>query len=94
MEATAKQADEWLQRNRRNIIHCPYQPGNLRITIWGCRRRKLLAERMDFTGITQGDDFHYAYLTGLLRCRNCPIARMSLNKASRGNMFGDGHAAA
>lgn len=76
------------------MIHCPYQPENLRITIWGCMRRKILAGKMDLKGITQGDDFHFAYMTGLLRCRNCPIARMSLHRASRGNVFGDRHPAA
>jgi hypothetical protein len=94
MKTTAQQIDEWLLRNRRKIIHCPYQPGNLRITIQGCKRRKLQAERMDFTDISKGDYFNYAYKTGLLRCRDCRIAGTSPRRASRRNTCRDVHAAA
>lgn len=94
MEVTAHQVEEWLSRNRRRIIRCPYQPGNLRITLWGCRRRRLQASREDFTDIMKGDYFDYVYKNGLLRCRDCPIATTSPHGAARTNAFAAGRAAA
>jgi hypothetical protein len=76
------------------MIVCPYQPGNLRITPWGCKKRKLQAAREDFTDIMKGDDFDYVYKNGLLRCRDCPIAGASLHRAARMNSPAAGPAAA
>ena len=78
MRMAAHQIEEWLYRNRKRIILCPFQPGNLRITRWGCRRRKMRAKREDFTVILQGDYFDYVYKSGLLRCRECRIAGTSV----------------
>ncbi|HRT63119.1 MAG TPA: hypothetical protein P5551_12270 [Syntrophales bacterium] len=83
MRMTAYQIEEWLRRNRRRMIRCPYQPGNLRITLWGCRRRKSQARREDFTDLTKGDYFDYVYKSGLLRCRDCPIADAPSHRESR-----------
>jgi len=77
MRMTAHQIEEWLYRNRKRMIQCPFQPGNLRITRWGCRRRKMKANREDFAAILQGDYFDYVYKSGLLRCRECRIAGTS-----------------
>lgn len=74
MRVTAHQIEEWLFRNRRNMIVCPHQPGNLRISLWGCRRRKSQARREDYTDMTKGDYFDYVYKNGLLRCRDCRVA--------------------
>lgn len=73
MRMTAYQVEEWLRRNRRRMIRCPYQPGNLRITLWGCKRRQLQARREDFTDLMKGDYFDYVYKNGLLRCRDCKL---------------------
>jgi hypothetical protein len=94
MRVTACQTEEWLYRNRRKIIVCPYQPGNLRISRWGCRKRKLQAKREDFTAIMQGDYFDYVYKSGLLRCRDCPIAQASPHRSTRTHSFAAGRDAA
>jgi len=94
MRTTAHQVDEWLFRNRRKMITCPYQPGNLRITPWGCRRRKLQARREDFTDMMKGDYFDYVYKNGLLRCRDCPITAASQHRASDSRSLAAGPAAA
>jgi len=73
MRMTAYQIEQWLRRNRRRMIRCPYQPGDLRITLWGCKRRQLQARREDFTDLMKGDYFDYVYKSNLLRCRDCPI---------------------
>lgn len=73
MRMTAYQIEEWLYRNRRKIIPCPYQPGDLRITLWGCKQRKQQAKRLDLMDFIKSDQFDYAYKNGLLRCRDCTI---------------------
>jgi hypothetical protein len=94
MRMAAHQIEEWLCRNQGKIIQCPFQPGNLRITRWGCRKRKMKAKREDFTAIMQGDYFEYVYKNGLLRCRDCQIAGASPRRSSRTDSFIGDHAAA
>jgi hypothetical protein len=94
MRMTAHQIEEWLYRNRGKIILCPFQPGNLRITPWGCRMRKMKAKKEDFTAIMQGDYFDYVYKNGLLRCRDCQIAETSPHRSARTNSFVAGRAVA
>lgn len=94
MRMTAHQIEEWLQRNRRKIILCPYQPGNLRITLWGCKRRKLQAKREDFSDIMKGDFYDYVYKNGLLRCRDCRLPDISPHEAARTDTAVIGDAAA
>jgi hypothetical protein len=94
MRMAAHQIEEWLYRNRGRIIQCPFQPGNLRITQWGCRKRKMRAKMEDFTAIMQGDYFDYVYKNGLLRCRDCQIAGTFSHRSSHANSLIAGHAAA
>ena len=94
MRMAAHQIEEWLYRNQGKIIQCPFQPGNLRITRWGCRKRKMRAKREDFTAIMQGDYFDYVYKNGLLRCRDCQIAGVSPRRSSRTDFLIAGQAAA
>jgi hypothetical protein len=94
MRMIAHQVEEWLDRNQGKIILCPFQPGNLRITRWGCRKRKMRANREDFTAIMQSDYFDYVYKNGLLRCRDCPITGTSPYRSAHTNSFVAGHAVA
>ncbi len=64
--------EQWLSRNRRNMIQCPYQPGQLRISKAACKKRHLAANRMQNMG---GDFLHQNFKQGLLVCRDCPIVR-------------------
>ncbi len=83
MKMAEYQIEEWFYRNRRKIIVCPYQPGNLRITLWGCKRRKQQAKRVDLTNFLKGDYFDYVYKNGLMRCRDCPIAGTTSQRSAR-----------
>ena len=76
-----KQTEEWLAQHRPEIIHCPYQPGNLLITKDGCRKRRVKARKENYADITKGDVLDYIYKSGLLRCRDC---RLALNQYSNG----------
>lgn len=74
-----KQTEEWLAQHRPEIIHCPYQPGNLLITKDSCRKRRVKAKKENYEDIMKGDVLDYIYKSGLLRCRDC---RLALNQYS------------
>jgi hypothetical protein len=69
-----KQTDEWLAQHRPEIIHCPYQPGNLLITKKSCRKRRAKARKENYEDIMKGDVLDYIYKAGLLLCRDCRLA--------------------
>jgi uncharacterized protein YbaR (Trm112 family) len=77
-----KQTEEWLAQHRPEIIHCPYQPGNLLITKESCRKRRVKAKNENFADIMKGDVLDYIHKSGLLLCRDC---RLALNQYSNGN---------
>jgi hypothetical protein len=64
--------EQWLSKNRKHMIQCPYQPGQLRISKSACQKRHLAAHQMQNVG---GDFLHYNFRQGLLACRDCPIVR-------------------
>jgi len=66
-------AKEWLTKNRREMICCPYQPGQLMISKSACSKRHALSRKENFGDIMKGDLFNYAYKMGLSVCRDCPI---------------------
>ncbi|MBP1721264.1 MAG: hypothetical protein H6Q50_776 [Deltaproteobacteria bacterium] len=65
------QINEWITRNRQNLIRCPYQPGNLLITKWSCRRRRLKAQKEDLANVMSGDVMDYVHRQGLSICLTC-----------------------
>jgi len=75
------QTEEWFTRNQHEIIRCPYQPGNLIISKYGCRKRRDRARRETFDDLTKGDVFEYIYKSGLMVCRDC---RLALKGSSKG----------
>ena len=67
--------NEWISRNRQDMIHCPNQPGNLLITKESCRRRRLRAHQEDLSNVLRGDVMDYIYRQGLSICLTCTAAR-------------------
>jgi len=65
------QINEWISRNRQNLIRCPHQPGNLLITKWSCRIRRLKAEKADLANVMSGDVMDYVHRQGLSICLTC-----------------------
>ncbi len=65
------QINEWISRNRHNLIHCPHQPGNLLITKWSCRMRRLKAQKEDLANVMSGDVMDYVHRQGLSICLTC-----------------------
>jgi hypothetical protein len=68
-------AEEWLAKNRREMISCPYQPGQLLISKKICGKRYRMGRREDFSDLMKGNLFNYAYKTGLSLCRNCEVGK-------------------
>ena len=50
-----KKINEWITRNRQNMIRCPHQPGNLLITKQSCQRRRIKARQEDLANVMKGD---------------------------------------
>jgi hypothetical protein len=69
------QINEWISLNRQNLIRCPNQPGNLLITKWSCRRRRLKAQKEDLANVMNGDVMDYVYRQGLSICLTCNAMR-------------------
>jgi hypothetical protein len=65
----------WLTKNGREIIDCPHQPGNLRITKKACLKRHKASEKACAELINQSDLFLYTVGQGLLRCKNCSLVK-------------------
>lgn len=73
--------NEWISRNRQNMIRCPHQPGNLLITKQSCRRRQIRARQEDLTNVMQGDVMDYVYRQGLTICLACEAMKMKRKAA-------------
>lgn len=56
------------------LIRCPYQPGNLRITRHACALRYLCSKRMD--SVFPKSDFEMAHKSGLEICKSCRKGRL------------------
>ncbi|HMK64977.1 MAG TPA: hypothetical protein VK564_04230 [Thermodesulfobacteriota bacterium] len=66
-------ADYWLSSNMREIIDCPHQPGNLKITKNACLKRHEASEKTSPETVEQANLFYYTVGQGLLRCKTCSI---------------------
>jgi hypothetical protein len=68
--------------NMPEIIDCPYQPGNLKISKKACLKRYKASSKTNFENSNRIDLFHYTVEQGLLRCRSCPIVQKIPDKLS------------
>jgi hypothetical protein len=65
--------DYWLSANIGELIDCPHQPGNLKITKNACLKRHKASEKTDSEKLSQANLFLYTVGQGLLRCKTCSI---------------------
>lgn len=63
----------WLSANLQEMIHCPYQPGNLKILKKACLQRLEASIKWDFQNLFQNEHFIYSVKQGLLVCKSCPV---------------------
>jgi len=62
---------ELLLEKGKPLIHCPYQPGNLKITPNACRQRYKAGQRMK----KMEDEELSIIKKGFAICRRCPVGR-------------------
>ena len=74
-------ADYWLSSNMGEIIDCPHQPGNLKITRKACLKRYKASEKATLETVSQANLFLYTVGQGLLRCKTCPIIKKMPQKS-------------
>ena len=67
--------DKWLAKNRRDMIVCPNQPGQLMISKSSCSKRYQMSRRENLNELLKGDFFQYIYMKGLSVCKDCPIGK-------------------
>ncbi len=65
--------NKWLSKNFNEIIECPQQPGNLKISKQACQKRFQAAMRIRFDNNAQDDLFIYCVKQGLLKCKDCTM---------------------
>jgi hypothetical protein len=70
---------EWLAENDKEMILCPYQPGNLKISPDACRKRHLASQKVKELG---WDVKLHAYKGGLELCRECPIGKKLCSRSA------------
>jgi hypothetical protein len=70
---TESLVDQYYFSNRDKMISCPYQPGNLKISMKACLKRHKAAQRRKMEVFRVEDIFNYFVSQGLVRCQNCPI---------------------
>jgi hypothetical protein len=67
--------NQWLAKNKRDMIVCPNQPGQLTISKTSCSKRYIMSRRQDLKDQLKGDFYQYIYIRGLSVCRDCPVGK-------------------
>jgi hypothetical protein len=70
MGRPALTVQEWFLLNQEELIHCPNQVGNLKITRSSCRKRRLRSSEWVY-GTTPDNYIRFAFERHLLVCRQC-----------------------
>jgi len=73
---------DYYRRYMDNLIQCPFQPGNLKISEQACRKRKQAAEQKRFEPRASDDLFNYCVSQNLIRCERCVTTKKGTKKQS------------
>ncbi len=73
--------DKWLSANIKEIIDCPHQPGNLKISKQACLKRLQASDVVRFEKKAQDDLFIFGVKQGLLKCKDCSVVNKSLKQS-------------
>ncbi len=65
--------EEWLRANEPNILKCPKQPGNLRISKNSCAQRFSSANSKRIDSLPETTDYFFALKENFKACKDCPI---------------------
>ena len=75
IEHSTNPAEYWLSSNIGELIDCPHQPGNLKISKNACLKRFKASEKTTPESLNQANLFLYTVGQGLLRCKTCSIVQ-------------------
>jgi hypothetical protein len=70
MGRQASTVQEWFLLNQEELIHCPYQSGNLKITKSSCREQRRRSDEWVY-GTTPDNYILFAFQRHLMVCRQC-----------------------
>lgn len=73
-------ADSWLQSHRDQIIDCPRQPGNLKLSAASCAKRFLCAQQARYQSVSGESPQLVAFKFNLAHCRGCEIGAAMAGK--------------
>jgi hypothetical protein len=68
-----KDLEHWLRTNERNMLRCPKQPGNLKISRNSCAQRFGNANSKRLESLPETTDYFFALKQNFKACRDCPI---------------------
>jgi hypothetical protein len=72
------QIQQWWEEQNEQLITCPHQPGNLRISGASCAKRYAMAQRKQ--RMTRNQDAEFALNSTLERCRHCKIGKQQFRR--------------
>ena len=75
MRQAVNAADYWLSSNIGELVDCPHQPGNLKISKNACLKRFMASEKATPETVSQSNLFLYTVGQGLLRCKSCGVVK-------------------
>jgi hypothetical protein len=64
---------QWKAADLLEMIDCPYQPGNLKITKNSCIKRREVSTEGHPLKTIHNEFFLHIVRQGLLTCKNCPV---------------------
>jgi len=76
--------EEWMQNNPDLMVHCPNQPGGLKLTKGACAKRHATANEPRYANIG-AEPFHvFVFKMNLVPCKSCEIgARMAAEQKAQ-----------
>ena len=75
------QIDRWWEQQNEQLITCPHQPGNLKISAVSCAKRYEMAQQRQ--RVTRDQDTGLALKATLERCRHCEIGEQQYLRERR-----------
>ena len=70
--------ENWLKENERNMLRCPRQPGNLKISRQSCAHRFMSANSKRIEQMPETTDYFFALKENFKLCRNCDVGQVNL----------------
>jgi len=73
-----KDLESWMKENEGNMLRCPRQPGNLKISRQSCAQRFISANSKRIEQLPETTDYFFALKENFKLCRNCAVGEGNL----------------